>query len=83
MTESSIIKVQLALKLPKMVHFQKLSKTALQFILQHTVNLNINSVSEVVQVLHRIKSLASKTEGGQINVGHLHFIFDYCFIIVT
>jgi hypothetical protein len=83
MTQSGIIKVQLALKLVKMVHFQKLSKTALQFILQHTVNLNINSVSEVVQVLHCIKSLASKTEGGQINVGHLHFIFNYCFIIVT
>ena len=52
-------------------------------ILQHTLNLNINSVSEVVQVLHRIKNLASKTEGGQINVGHLHFIFNYCFIIAT
>ena len=76
MTKSGIIKVQLALKLAKMVHFQKLSKTALQFILQHTVNLNIDSVSEVAQVLHCIKSLASKTEGRQINVGHLHFIFE-------
>ena len=80
MTESGIIKVQLALKLAKTVHLKKLSKTALQFILQPTVNLNINSVSEVVQVLHRIESLASKTEGGQINLGNLHFIFNYCFI---
>ena len=28
-------------------------------------------------------SYTLKTEGGQINVGHLHFIFNYCFIIVT
>ena len=83
MTESGITKVQLALKLAKTVHFKKLSKTALQFILQHIVNLNIDSVSEVVQVLHHIESLALKPEGGQINVGHLHFIFNYCFIIVT
>ena len=62
MTESGIIKVQLALKLAKMVHFKKYSKTALQFILQHTINLNIDSVSEVVQVLHCIESLALKTE---------------------
>ena len=60
MTQSGIIKVHLGLKL------QKLSKTVLQFILQHTVNLNIDSVSEVVQVLHHIESLASKTKGGQI-----------------
>jgi hypothetical protein len=36
MTESGIIKV---LKLARTAHFQNLSKTALQFILQHTVNL--------------------------------------------
>ena len=36
-TESGIIKVQLAVKLAKTVHFKNLSKTALQFILQHTV----------------------------------------------
>jgi hypothetical protein len=34
MTESGIIKV---LKLARTAHFQNLSKTALQFILQHTV----------------------------------------------
>ena len=81
MTESGIIKLQSAVKLAKTVHLKSL-ETALQFILQHTVNLNIDSVSEVVQVLH-IKSLASKTDGGQINIGHLHFIFNYCLIIVT
>ena len=32
-----------------------------------------------MQVLHPIESLALKTEGGQINIGHLHFIFNYCF----
>ena len=45
--------------------------------------MNINSVSEVMEVLHCIESLDLKTEGGQINIWHLHFIFNYCFIIVN
>ena len=47
------------------------------------VNMNIKTLSEVVQFVHRIKSLALKTEGGQTNVGHLCFIFNYCFIIIN
>ena len=46
------------------------------------VNMDIKTLSEVVQFVHRIKSLALKTEGGQTNIGHLCFIFNYGLLLL-